>query len=573
MEPPSFCTTTTTTTNLSFLSFLSPPPTRKQVLDDNKVLTLANGDRIQMTMAMKAMFEAENLNNASPATVSRAGIIFVSDTELGWKPVVMSWLQNSMRNQEREILRALFDKYIDPLLDHIRIHCRPVMFNQAVCTVAQLCTLMDGCLKASMAANEILSESHYERLFVYCMCWSLGALLSPKDRESFDKEVRKQCENLPMKMAEGETLFDYMVDDTSTEWVSWKNLVPVWKYPMGVEKPEFASLVIPTMDSVRLEKILQLCHSVNRPTLLVGGAGTAKTTTIQQFLRSFDPEVMFTKGITFSYLTTPRIFQSSVEGLIEKRQGRTFGPPGGKKMILFIDDLSMPKINEWGDQITNEIVRQLLELAGFYSLEKPIGDMKYVVDANYVAAMIAPGGGKNDIPNRLKRQFTCVNVPLPSKAAIEGIFGTLMAGRFEPSSFDVSVCELAGKLVPMTMQLWQTVQLKILPTPAKFHVSAACNHEAFLFSFSFYMLVSKRNCERKTLTISIFIMPNKSPNLHTQRSLRTDLFPLSLPLSLVPFPCAVHVQHPRAVQGVPGHHPGLPGPLQEGRDGRPRRQG
>ena len=438
------------------------------VLDDNKVLTLANGDRVQMTQSMKAMFEAENLNNASPATVSRAGIIFVSDTELGWKPVVTSWLA-TRRPQERDFLRTHFDKYVDPMLDWMRVSTRAVMPNQAVCQLSQMLYLLEASLKSAVAANEFLSEGHYERVFLYCMCWSLGALLTPKDRTGFDTQVRKLTDNLPMNMPEGETLFEYTVDENTTEWTHWKNLVPVWKYPTGVEKPEFASLVIPTMDSVRLERILHLCYSVNRATLLVGGPGTAKTTTIQQFLRSFDPEQVFTKGITFSFLTTPKIFQNSVEGLVEKRQGRTFGPPGGKKMVLFVDDISMPRINEWGDQITNEIVRQLLELSGFYSLEKPIGDMKYLVDSNYVAAMNAPGGGKNDIPNRLKRLFTCVNVPLPSKAAIETVFGSLMAGRFEQTTFDISVCELASKLVPMTLTLWNQVQQRILPTPAKFH--------------------------------------------------------------------------------------------------------
>lgn len=47
-----------------------------------QVLTLANGDRILMTGQMRAFFEPENLNNASPATVSRAGIIYVSGEAL-----------------------------------------------------------------------------------------------------------------------------------------------------------------------------------------------------------------------------------------------------------------------------------------------------------------------------------------------------------------------------------------------------------------------------------------------------------------------------------------------------------
>ena len=96
------------------------------VLDDNKVLTLANGDRVQMSSTMKAMFEPENLNNASPATVSRAGIIYVSETELGWKPLVASWLAK-LKPQEQAALKPCFDKYVDALLDVVRLECRPVM--------------------------------------------------------------------------------------------------------------------------------------------------------------------------------------------------------------------------------------------------------------------------------------------------------------------------------------------------------------------------------------------------------------------------------------------------------------
>jgi len=54
------------------------------VMDDNKILTLANNERIPMSENVKLVFENESLRNASPATVSRAGIVYVSLTDLKW---------------------------------------------------------------------------------------------------------------------------------------------------------------------------------------------------------------------------------------------------------------------------------------------------------------------------------------------------------------------------------------------------------------------------------------------------------------------------------------------------------
>jgi dynein heavy chain len=58
------------------------------VMDDNKVLTLASNERIALTPAMRLLFEISNLKTATPATVSRAGILYINPQDLGWNPLV-----------------------------------------------------------------------------------------------------------------------------------------------------------------------------------------------------------------------------------------------------------------------------------------------------------------------------------------------------------------------------------------------------------------------------------------------------------------------------------------------------
>jgi dynein heavy chain len=61
------------------------------VLDDNKMLCLSNGQRIKLPQTFLMLFEVQDLAVASPATVSRCGMVYIDSNQLGWEPIVDSW--------------------------------------------------------------------------------------------------------------------------------------------------------------------------------------------------------------------------------------------------------------------------------------------------------------------------------------------------------------------------------------------------------------------------------------------------------------------------------------------------
>ena len=109
-------------------------------------------------------------------------------------------------------------------------------------------------------------------------------------------------------------------------------------------------------------------------------------------------------------------------------------------------------------------------MKGFYFLSKDDrGSFKQIENLQYLGAMNTPGGGRNDIPHRLKRSFFMLNMTLPSQKSIENIYGKILSILFNPKKYTAEVLNMQGILIDTTIALWESVRKRLLPTPAKFH--------------------------------------------------------------------------------------------------------
>lgn len=234
-------------------------------MDDNKILTLSNGERIPMNSTCKMVFEVENLNNASPATVSRCGIIYVSTIDLGWRPLIDTWCidrqkeRNTACPEEMTYVTDFTKKYVEApnLFKLISLEYSFVLGTLPVINVTQMLNLLTALLQNHIDQQQAVDKALFEKYFVYSLAWAIGGMFETEDREKFHALLASKGAPLPQISAsrvsvDKETIFDYKVDPESKGWVMWE--AEPWVVPKRIA---FSQLLIPTSDSTRAEYIIE----------------------------------------------------------------------------------------------------------------------------------------------------------------------------------------------------------------------------------------------------------------------------------------------------------------------------
>ncbi|XP_058981464.1 dynein axonemal heavy chain 10-like [Musca domestica] len=465
------------------------------VMDDNKLLTLANGERIRLENYCALLFEVGNLNYASPATVSRAGMVYVDPKNLRYSPYWQRWVLTRPETQ-RELLNDMFEKIITPAIAFIHEGLdgtsqgnplKTVIMQTELNMVVQFCNMYDALLPPFEKQDDLAfgapepvayDTDALECGFIQCIYSSLGACLIEHDQTVFD-EFLKRISGFPCvqdskdKPASGgqlptskATLYEYFYCRENNCWMAWEWVVPPYKHDPQMK---FSEILVPTVDSTRTVRVLALNSDIKRPVLLVGEAGTSKTAIISQYLRSLNKDVNILLNINFSSRTSSMDVQRTLEAAVEKRTKDTFGPPMGKKIACFIDDMNMPQVDEYGTQQPIALLKLFFERGGMYDREKDLSWKKFK-DISFYAAMGCAGGGRNEVDPRFISMFSVYNIVFPNDESLQQIYTSIFGGHLQySSSFDSKLLPIADIIVQMTLRLFKIVIAELPPTPSKFH--------------------------------------------------------------------------------------------------------
>uniref|UniRef100_A0A6P7FV51 Dynein heavy chain 10, axonemal-like n=1 Tax=Diabrotica virgifera virgifera TaxID=50390 RepID=A0A6P7FV51_DIAVI len=458
------------------------------VMDDNKLLTLANGERIRLQTPICALlFEMGDLQYASPATVSRAGMVYVDPKNVGYQPYWDKWVKSRTWEAEREAMLELYEKFIPELLAYILEGVlgtrqvdplKTVIPQTGLNMITQMCCMIDSIYpqKADVNAdqNAEVDMDLLQAIFVTCIYNSAGAALVDSCRKDFDDYMKSKISFLitednpeqPCDLRHTPTAFptyyDYFLDINKRCWVAWEWLVPPYIHD---RTKRYSEILVPTIDTVRTTYILGLMNKIRKPIVLIGETGTSKTAIIQDFLRNLDQDIFILLNINFSSRTSSMDVQMNLESSVEKRTKEIYGPPMGKKLICFIDDMNMPQVDDYGTQQPIALLKLLFEKGGFYDRGKDL-NWKILKDISYFAAMGIAGGGRNEVDPRFISMFIVINLVFPTTSTLHHIYTSILNGHL--STFDEEV-QIAPLLMTITLNLYNVCINQLPPTPSKFH--------------------------------------------------------------------------------------------------------
>uniref|UniRef100_A0A674GPT7 Dynein axonemal heavy chain 3 n=1 Tax=Taeniopygia guttata TaxID=59729 RepID=A0A674GPT7_TAEGU len=428
------------------------------VLDDNKKLCLMSGEIIQMSPKMSLIFEPADLEQASPATVSRCGMIYMDPQQLGWQPLKDSYLKTlppNLQEEHRELVRDFI-----PCLDFIDHHCKFVVKTSSLHLSYSLMKLYSSLLEDSETMSDQQITSWLQALFLFALVWTVGGIIDANSRRKFDLFYRnllngmneqnprpKNVKKLPSPHSFGNLTLKLM-----------KFIFIIFLYYYITKEEQVSELIIPTMETARQMYFLKTYVEHSVPLLFVGPTGTGKTAITNNFLLKLPKEKYIPSFINFSARTSANQTQDIIMSKLDRRRKGLFGPPAGKEAIIFVDDLNMPEKEVYGAQPAIELLRQWIDHGHWY--DRKDASHISIIDVLLVTAMGPPGGGRNDITGRFTRHLNIVSIC----AFSNGICFLQHLCCVFP------VIYLLGKMmVQATSVLYKLAVDNFLPTPSKSH--------------------------------------------------------------------------------------------------------
>lgn len=449
------------------------------VLDDNKKLCLVSGQIIHMPSNMNVLFEVRDLAQASPATVSRCGMVYMQPEMLGWRPLVKSWLTTLPPGIDEKLTRrieTLFDWLVEPCIREVNTACQKYSPSINNNLVVSLMNILHNLLKKDFQNPNVTEEmgqikvvTWLESHFLFALVWSVGGAVDTEGRKVFDRFLREVCREvnhykLSSHFPKKGLVFDFVYDTALLRWISWSaNIDTDFSIPPNAN---LQSVVVPTIDTARYQFLLELAVKNSQPLLFIGPTGTGKGVSVAQYFSQLDREEWDTLDIMFSAQTSAKQTQELVDSRLDRRRRGVYGPSHQRKMIVFLDDLNMPKLEKFGAQPPIELLRQVMDHGGWYDIQDGFHQL---TDVQFVSAMSPMGGGRNQVTDRLLRHFTQVSMTPFDDAALSTIFSTLLRWHFNEHKFSPKISSVCDKIISATKDVYGFVTSSLLPSPAKSH--------------------------------------------------------------------------------------------------------